>query len=201
MSGDVAGVAIPEEQVPYAEVLRAGETICYEDASEMGGALAQTLGGIGLGSLYAVPIVKAGVCVGALTIGRRESSLFSSRDRALVRLFTSHLSALIGKRELVQSLETLAEAVPAIFLRTDPSGWINWYNRRWYEFTGQTPAEAAGWGWQTAHHPEGFLRVMEEWPRALRRGSRSKSSFACAATTASTIGFSPASNRCATTRA
>jgi PAS domain S-box-containing protein len=170
LSGDVAGVAVPEEQIPYAEALRAGNTICYEDATAMGSDLAQALRGVGIGSLYAVPIMKVGACVGALAIGQRESSLFSPRDRALVRLFTSHLSALIGKRELVQSLETLAEAVPAIVLRTDASGWINWYNRRWYEFTGQTAEEAAGWGWQTAHHPEDFLRVMEEWPRALATG-------------------------------
>ena len=37
------------------------------------------------------------------------------------------------------------------------------------EFDGliQPREEAAGWGWQTAHHPEDFLRVMKEWPLAL----------------------------------
>jgi len=61
--------------------------------------------------------------------------------------------------------------VPVIVLRAEPSGWINWYNRRWYEYTGQTRDEAAGWGWQTAHHPEDLLRVMEEWPKALATGA------------------------------
>jgi PAS domain S-box-containing protein len=170
LAGDFAGVAIPEEFVPYAEALLAGDTICYENLSEMGPELAQTLAGVGLGSLYAVPIMKVDLCVGTLAIGRSEPSVFSPRDRALVRLFTSHLGALLAKRDLVQSLETLAESVPAIVLRTEPSGWINWYNHRWYSFTGQTREEAAGWGWQTAHHPEDFLRVMEEWPKALATG-------------------------------
>lgn len=170
LSGDVAGVTVPEEVVPYAEALRAGLTICYEDPAEMGPELAATLGAIGLASLYAVPIMKAGDCVGVLAVGAPGPSLFGPRDRALVRLFTAHLSALIAKRDLVQSLETLAESVPVIVLRTEPSGWINWYNRRWYEFTGQTREEAAGWGWQTAHHPEDFQRVMKEWPLALATG-------------------------------
>jgi PAS domain S-box-containing protein len=170
LSGDVAGISVPEELVPYAEALRAGLTICYEDPAAMGAELAQMLGGIGLGSLYAVPIMKAGECVGALAVGALGPSLFGPRDRALVRLFTAHLSALSAKRDLVQSLETLAESVPVIVLRTEPSGWINWYNRRWYEFTGQTREEAAGWGWQTAHHPEDFQRVMKEWPLALATG-------------------------------
>lgn len=170
LTGNVAGVSVAEEFVPSAEALRAGETLCYEDPAEMGGELAKAMAGIGVGSLYAVPIMTADLCVGALVIGASGPSRFNARDRALVRLFTSHLSALIGKRDLVQSLETLAESVPAIVLRTEPSGWINWYNHRWYSFTGQTREEAAGWGWQTAHHPEDFLRVMEEWPKALATG-------------------------------
>jgi PAS domain S-box-containing protein len=170
LTGDVAGVAIPKEQVPYNDALLAGETICYEDAHQMGPELASALGAIGMGSLCAVPMMNAGVCVGGVGIARNGPSTFSQRDRALVRLFASRLTVLISNRQLTQSLETLAEAVPAIVLRTDASGWINWYNHRWYSFTGQTREEAAGWGWQTAHHPEDFLRVMEEWPQALATG-------------------------------
>ncbi|MBD5654156.1 MAG: SpoIIE family protein phosphatase, partial [Candidatus Eremiobacteraeota bacterium] len=170
LEGDVAGVSAPEELVPYAEALRAGETICYESPSDMGFVLSEMLGAIGLRSLYAVPLMRGGSCIGALAIGRHVASHFSVRDRALVRLFTAHLSVLFAKRDLVASLETLAEAVPAIVLRTDPSGWIYWYNQRWYEFTGQTAEEAVGWGWQTAHHPVDFQRVIEEWPRALATG-------------------------------
>ena len=170
LSGDIAGVAIPEVLVPYAAELRAGRTVAYENATEMGPQLARALYAVGLGSVFAVPIMRDETCVGALVIGQRTAFHFSDRDRALVRLFTSHLSALIGKRELVQSLETLAESVPVIVLRTDPSGWLNWYNHRWYEFTGQTREEAAGWGWQTAHHPVDFQRVIQEWPKALATG-------------------------------
>ena len=170
LKGDVAGLVIPEATIPHAGVLQSGKAICYESGADMGEELKTALAGVGLGSLYAVPIMKAGVCTGALAIGQPGPSLFSSRDRAAVRLCTSHLSSLVAKRDLVQSLETMAESVPAIVLRTEPNGWINWYNHRWYSFTGQTHEEAAGWGWQTAHHPEDFLRVMEEWPRALATG-------------------------------
>ncbi len=168
--GDIAGLTIPQHLFPHPEALESGETICYERSTEMGEALAKVLAGIGLGSFYAAPIMKAETCVGALAVGQPGPSLFNARHRALVRLFTSHLSALIAKRDLVQSLETLAESVPAIVLRAEPNGWISWYNHRWYSFTGQTHEEAAGWGWQTAHHPEDFLSVMEEWPKALATG-------------------------------
>lgn len=170
LSGDIAGLAIPEEQLPYAEELRAGNPVIYENPEQMGTAVAAALHAVGLAALYAAPIMRGETCVGAIAIGYDRPQSISTRDRTLVDLFRTHLATISGNRELVKSLELLAESVPEIVLRTDPSGWINWYNRRWYEFTGQTREEAAGWGWQTAHHPIDFQRVMEEWPRSLATG-------------------------------
>jgi PAS domain S-box-containing protein len=168
--GEIARVAVPEDQIPYAATLNSGQTICFEDPATMGTELAVALEAVGIQAVFAVPIMRGTECIGALAIAQPFPTMFSERDRALASLFTSHLSALVGKREVVQSLELLAESVPVIVLRTDPSGWINWYNRRWYEFTGQTKEEAAGWGWQTAHHPIDFQRVIQEWPKALATG-------------------------------
>ena len=167
--GDVAGLAIPEDLLPYAQALQSGETSCYEDPAEMGEGLATALAGIGLGSLYAVPIMKADTCAALSRSGNRTISIQRTRSRlgrplyiALERLDRqARFGAVIGDagRERTCHRPTY---------RTQR--WINWYNHRWYSFTGQTRAEAAGWGWQTAHHPEDFLRVMEEWPKALATG-------------------------------
>ena len=67
-------------------------------------------------------------------------------------------------------LQQFLETLPIIVWTADAKGWTDWYNPRWYEFTGQTREEAAGWGWQAAHHPEDFLRVMEAWPRSIATG-------------------------------
>jgi len=75
--------------------------------------------------------------------------------------------------ELVDSerrFDVLAEAIPVMCFTADAEGWIDWYNQRWYEFTGQSPDEAVGWGWQAAHHPEDFLEVMQRWPHSLATG-------------------------------
>lgn len=64
----------------------------------------------------------------------------------------------------------LAEAIPVICWTADAGGWIDWYNHRWYEFTGQLPDEAAGWGWQASHHPDDFLEVMRRWPHSIATG-------------------------------
>lgn len=64
----------------------------------------------------------------------------------------------------------LGEAIPVICWTADASGYLDWYNHRWYEYTGQTPEEAAGRGWQAAHHPEDFLEVMRAWPESIATG-------------------------------
>ncbi len=36
----------------------------------------------------------------------------------------------------------------------NPNGWIYWYNQRWYDYTGTSPEEMRGSGWQRVHHPD-----------------------------------------------
>ena len=45
-------------------------------------------------------------------------------------------------------LKQLANTIPQMAWMADPDGSIHWYNDRWYEYTGATPDEMAGWGWQ-----------------------------------------------------
>jgi PAS domain S-box-containing protein len=53
---------------------------------------------------------------------------------------------------------------------TDETGWIFWYNQRWYEFTGTTLAEMQGWGWQTVHHPDHVESVVEKISHCFQTG-------------------------------
>ena len=49
-------------------------------------------------------------------------------------------------------------------------GFITWYNRRWYEFTGTTEAEMEGWGWQSVHDPAELPKVLERWQHSIASG-------------------------------
>ena len=69
-----------------------------------------------------------------------------------------------------RTFEALAEAIPQILWTADATGSIDWYNHGWYDYTGQTAEEAAGWGWQDVHHPEDFPAVMREWPASIASG-------------------------------
>ena len=79
--------------------------------------------------------------------------------------------------ESERRFRALANAIPVICWTADARGWIDWYNTRWYEYTGLTPEEAVGWGWQAAHHPDDFLDVMRQWPRSIETGESFEMEF------------------------
>ena len=49
-------------------------------------------------------------------------------------------------------------------------GYITWYNRRWYEYTGTTREQMEGWGWQSVHDPEVLPQVLERWRASIAAG-------------------------------
>lgn len=64
-------------------------------------------------------------------------------------------------------LRTILDAIPQHAWMTDAAGAIQWYNRRWYDFTGMTPGAALDDGWRAVQHPEHAARVEERFRAAI----------------------------------
>jgi PAS domain S-box-containing protein len=63
-------------------------------------------------------------------------------------------------RESEERFRTLADNSAQFAWMADSSGARFWYNRRWYEYTGTTVEQMAGWGWTKVHHPDHVERVL-----------------------------------------
>jgi PAS domain S-box-containing protein len=70
----------------------------------------------------------------------------------------------------VEQFRLLADNMPVLCWIADATGYITWYNRRWYEYTGTTPAEMEGWGWQSVHDPRTLDEVLARWSSSLASG-------------------------------
>ncbi len=70
-----------------------------------------------------------------------------------------------------RQLRTLANSIPTLCWIAEADGHIFWYNQQWYDYTGTTPAEMEGWGWQSVHDPETLPEVLERWGDSLNRGT------------------------------
>jgi len=64
-------------------------------------------------------------------------------------------------------MRLVVDAIPQLAWMTDATGAIQWYNRRWYDFTGQTPEQATGWGWREVQHPDHVERVEAHFREAI----------------------------------
>ena len=64
----------------------------------------------------------------------------------------------------------LADGISQLCWIAHPDGHIFWYNRRWYEYTGTTPEQMEGWGWQSVHDPAVLPEVLERWTASIRTG-------------------------------
>ncbi|WP_221889477.1 PAS domain S-box protein [Sphingomonas sp. IC081] len=60
-------------------------------------------------------------------------------------------------RRLEQSetrFRLLAENMSQLAWIARSDGWIFWYNKRWFDYTGTTLEQMEGWGWRAVHHPD-----------------------------------------------
>ncbi len=69
-----------------------------------------------------------------------------------------------------EEFRTMADSIPQLVWMADESGYIFWYNRRWYEYTGTQPEDMEGWGWQSVHDSTELPRVLERWQTSLGTG-------------------------------
>jgi PAS domain S-box-containing protein len=61
----------------------------------------------------------------------------------------------------------LAEHIPTLCWIADADGYITWYNPKWYDYTGKTPSDMEGWGWQSVHDLRALPDVLEQWKAAI----------------------------------
>lgn len=56
--------------------------------------------------------------------------------------------------ESEERFRTLADNMSQLAWMAEPNGWIFWYNRRWYEYTGASLEEMQGWHWTEILKPD-----------------------------------------------
>ena len=101
---------------------------------------------------------------GALLPGRRD------RGVSFVVDLSARKRAEAAQRESEEKFRLLADTIPQLAWMARPDGHVFWYNRRWHEYTGTTPAQMEGWGWRSVHDPAAIPEVLERWQACLASG-------------------------------
>ncbi|WP_084176100.1 sensor histidine kinase [Brevundimonas bacteroides] len=78
-----------------------------------------------------------------------------------------------GVKALAESeskFRAIADSMPQMVWSTLPDGFHDYYNARWYEFTGVPPGSTDGEGWNGMFHPEDQERAWARWQHSLQTG-------------------------------
>lgn len=74
------------------------------------------------------------------------------------------------ERRADEQLRQLIDDIPDLAWSARADGHIDFYNRRWFDYTGTTGEEMEGWGWEKVHDPAVLPEVVRRWREALASG-------------------------------
>ncbi len=138
----------------------------------------------GYASSIVFPLRANGRVFGAITMYSKEADPFTEDEIRLLTELTDNVAYGIeilriraaqkqaeeALRKSEEQFRTLANSIPNLAWWANADGYITWYNRRWYEYTGTTPEQMEGWGWQSVHDPEALPKVLERWQASIATG-------------------------------
>ncbi|MGV3636746.1 MAG: PAS domain S-box protein, partial [Flavobacteriales bacterium] len=76
---------------------------------------------------------------------------------------TSQREAQERLQESEERFRLLADNIGQLAWIAEADGEINWYNKRWFDYSGTTLEEMRGWGWQKIHHPDHVEAVTRKF--------------------------------------
>ncbi len=68
------------------------------------------------------------------------------------------------------SFRVLTDAMPQMVWSTLPDGFHDYYNKRWYEFTGVPEGSTDGEAWKGMFHPDDQEKAWDIWSKSLETG-------------------------------
>jgi PAS domain-containing protein len=61
-----------------------------------------------------------------------------------------HAREVAAKESILASVRGLIDNLPELAWTALPDGYIDFYNQRWFDYTGTTLADTEGWKWETS---------------------------------------------------
>lgn len=84
---------------------------------------------------------------------------------------TAQVKMEAALRESEAKFRTIADAMPQMVWSSLPDGLHDYYNQRWYDFTGVTEGSTDGEAWENMFHPEDRDNAWSLWRQSLATGA------------------------------
>ena len=139
----------------------------------------------GIRAGWSQPILtKDNQVLGTFAIYSAESRVPTAEDLALIeaagRIALIAIERQRSQEALTKALDEITnsetklrqvtDTIPTLAWCNLPDGSNEFLNKRWHDYTGLSPEESHGWGWQVAFHPEDIPPLMGKWQELLVSG-------------------------------
>ncbi len=173
----------------YGEVgdrLRTGEPFILSDAATDPRTQKEraAYASIHLRGALVVPLLRSARLVALLWLNTRAPRQWSPEEINFMGVAVNILWEAVERaratqvsKENEERFRALADNIAQLAWMADDKGWIFWYNRRWFDYTGTTLEQMQGWGWAQVHHPEHLRRVTDKWSHHLAAGEGWEDTF------------------------
>lgn len=132
----------------------------------------------------AVPLVKNGMLIGALSVTENHPRVWKPDEVDLVRETLERTWAAVERVRVEESLRvsetrfrTVSDTVPQLIWTNDAHGKAVYFNQRWFEYSGLSYWESVGLGWQAIVHPDDAMVSAARWQSALAHGETFDTEF------------------------
>jgi PAS domain S-box-containing protein len=129
-------------------------------------------------AVQSTPLVsRAGEVLGRFSTYYRDPRRPGERELRLLDVLARQAADLIERKRAEAALlasegkfRQLADAMPQMVWTAGADGTVDYFNERWFEFTGFERDEFGDAAWQRLLHPEDVRRSVEAWHAALQGG-------------------------------
>ena len=91
---------------------------------------------------------------------------------------TARKQAEVKLRVQEEQFRSMVNSISQLAWIAEANGDINWYNERWYEYTGTTFEQMKGWGWKSVLDPQQLDSVIAKFSNAVANGEVWEDTFA-----------------------
>jgi PAS domain S-box-containing protein len=170
-------VAADEFGPDFYRRISAGNTIVYADACEEAVFIDTRVPRSGTRAGLGVPLLRHGRWVAGLYVNHSESRNWSDEDVALAEEVAeitwdavARADAAGALRESEEKFRAIANSIDQMIWSTLPNGYHDYFNDRWYEYTGVSYGSTYGDDWNGVFHPDDQEASWELWSRSLETG-------------------------------
>ncbi len=180
---DLSSLAGSYPMVGYADYLEdglIGRTVMFDDVAADPRTAAFYEAGfapIHVRAHLTVPLLRQGQWVANFWVSHHEPHPWTAAEAELMRVTADRVWTLVERRrveaavrESEERFRVMANSIPQLAWIARADGYIYWYNQRWYEYTGTTPEQMEGWGWQSVHDLDALPGVLERWKESIASG-------------------------------